>query len=223
MSPQPNMRVRLIKDDEKPMLVDPAAVGCGFLLFPKEMAKILQEAHVHQALQTNKTELWAAVRRHNPSIPVHLMTTNKEVEPGDAVIALNHLGRYPGYTIALDPMQLSPDGGKTVITIYAGLNWKSNSACGPQEVIVAGPQKLLPGKPASAVDSEQPSESKQPWSRLFRRNMSMLGTLSAMLGLIALVVGSLHDGAWKPERPIGLVLLFGGLWLLAKVGSHSKD
>ncbi|HXY78918.1 MAG TPA: YIP1 family protein [Candidatus Acidoferrales bacterium] len=151
MSTQSEIDVRLIGDDEKPLFVDPTTVGCGFLLFPKEMARVLQEAHVHQALQTNKTELWTAVRRHNPSVPVHLITATKDLAPGDAVAALNHVGKYPGYTIALDTMQMSPDGGKTFVQVYAGLSWKPISAGGRQEVFVAGPQKLLPGKPAPSL------------------------------------------------------------------------
>ncbi|HYL82832.1 MAG TPA: hypothetical protein VE263_01255 [Candidatus Angelobacter sp.] len=88
------------------------------------------------------------------------MTTNQDVNPGDAVAALNHLGKYPSYTIAIDPMKLSPDGGKTFVTIYAGLNWKPTSAGDRQEVIVAGPQKLLPGK--------QRSSSEKKWWELWK-------------------------------------------------------
>jgi hypothetical protein len=155
MSTKSQPAVRQIGDNEKPLMVDATSVGCGFLLFPKTMAGILQESHVHEALQTNKTKLWEAVRRHNSRIPVYLMTTNQEIGPGDAVVALDQVGKYPGYSIALDPMQMSPDGGRTFVTIYVGFNWKSSN----QEVIVAGPQKILPGKPEFS--------GKKKWWRLW--------------------------------------------------------
>jgi hypothetical protein len=59
------------------------------------------------------------------------------------VVALNKIGAYQGYSIAVDNMQLSPDEGKTFVAIYVGFNWKSSQ----QEVLVAGPQKILPAHP----------------------------------------------------------------------------
>jgi multiple sugar transport system permease protein len=131
---------RFVGDHEAPLLVDPAAVGCGFLLFPKEMAGAVQSSRVHEALQTNQTKFWTAVRRHNPAVPIHLMPADQNVRPGDAVTALDKLGKYRGYSIAVDKMQMSLDGGNTQVTFYVGFAWRSSR----KELIVAGPQQILP-------------------------------------------------------------------------------
>jgi hypothetical protein len=133
---------RLVGDDEEPVLVNPAVVRCGFMLFPKEMARKLKPGHIHEALLTNKTELWTAVRFLQPSMPVHLISTNRDISPADAVIALNADRIYRRCSIALDPMSMSPDGGRTFVTVYVGFAWTTS----PRELIVAGPQKILPGK-----------------------------------------------------------------------------
>jgi len=146
MSTGNQINVRLLEDDADPIVVDPATVGCGFLLFPSSMARIVTESLVHQALETNKTALWAAVRRQNAAIPVHMMTSSHPISPSDAVVALERIGKYQGHSVALDTMQLSPDGGRTLVTIYVGFSYKSDS----REVIVAGPQKILPGRAATA-------------------------------------------------------------------------
>jgi hypothetical protein len=135
--------IRQISDAGDPMLVDPATVGCGFLLFPVQMSKVLQEDHVNQALETNKPKLWAEVRRLNPNIPTHLMTSNQDIGPADAVAAIEKMGRYPGHSVALDCMQLSPDGGRTLVNIYVGFSYRIDC----QEIVVAGPHMILPGKP----------------------------------------------------------------------------
>jgi hypothetical protein len=140
MNTKSSPKIRQIKDTDKAMLLDPTIIGCGFLLFPMALSKVLEESHIHQALQTNKTALWHAVVQNNPAIPVHLITTNQNVNPSDAIVALDRIGKYPGYSVALDPMQISIDGGLTMITIYVGFNWKSTN----QEIIVAGPQMILP-------------------------------------------------------------------------------
>jgi hypothetical protein len=222
-----DIKIRQIGETEQALYVDPAAVGCGFLLFPKEMAKMVRIEDVDVALNTNKTELWAAVRAHNPSIPLHLMSSNVEISPRDAVTALNSLGRYAGYNIALDPMMLSPDGGKTFVTVYAGFNWRSSSASGSQEVIVAPPQKILPiglkvTRPGQA--SSLPGAVDFP-PGLFETTCRVLG-VSWAIGLLLLVVfkaGSNLAGAMGlPEAArmgfgavsSGLVAVFRGkrLW-----------
>jgi len=137
---EPAIQPRLVGDHEAPLLVDPAAVGCGFLLFPKEMAEAVQSGRVHEALQTNQTKFWTAVRRHNPAVPIHLMPADQNVRPGDAITALDELGKYRGYSIAVDKMQMSLDGGNTRVTFYVGFAWRSSR----QELIVAGPQQILP-------------------------------------------------------------------------------
>ena len=136
-----NNKVRQITEDEKPLFINPSHVGCGFLLFPNQLANLIQERHVHQTIQTNQSEFWSAVRLQNPYIPVHLMTTmDNEINPGDAIIALNELGKYPSYSIVLAPMQISADGGRTLTMIYSGFNWKTVE----QEVIISAPQKISP-------------------------------------------------------------------------------
>jgi hypothetical protein len=163
MSTSNQYNVRLLEDDADPIVVDPATVGCGFLLFPSSMNRIVTESLVHQALETNKTALWAAVRREKAAIPVHMITSSSAISPSDAAIALESIGRYPDHSIALDTMQLSPDGGRTLVTIYVGFSYKSDY----REVIVAGPQKILPGRTQPKVqlagaESVKTTPERQP-------------------------------------------------------------
>jgi len=132
--------IRQIKENDRPMYIDPNSVGCGFLLFPVEMSKVLKNASIHDALMTNQTDLWVAVRRYNPSIPAYPFMSNHDVEAQDAVSALKQMGEFPGYSIAISPMKLSPDGGRTFVRIFVGFNWKSVK----QEIYVTIDQKILP-------------------------------------------------------------------------------
>jgi hypothetical protein len=166
--------VRQIPEGGDPMVVDPATVGCGFLLFPKQMSEIIKESHVHQALWQNKAELWAAVRRVKPNLPVALMTTSRDVSPSDAVSALDQTGRASGHSIALDIMKMSPDGGRTLVDIYVGFTYEADVP----EVVVAGPQMIRPGKPrprqaTAGLASQAASENAgakptRPWWAFWR-------------------------------------------------------
>jgi hypothetical protein len=40
----------------------------------------------------------------------------------------------------MDTMQLSPDGGRTLVVIYVGFTWNVPK----QEIIIAAPQMILP-------------------------------------------------------------------------------
>ena len=135
-----SLNTQIIHEDGKPIYVDPTSIDSGFLLFPRQMSKILNEALVHQALLTNKSQLWAAVQRVNPSVPIHLVTTNQNIDPKDAILALRSVGKYDGHNIGLDNMQMSPDGGRTLVKIYVGFTWRSSE----QIVYVAAPQMILP-------------------------------------------------------------------------------
>lgn len=132
--------IRQIKENDRPLYIDPKSVGCGFLLFPVEMSKVLKNANIHDALMTNQTDLWAAVRRYNPSIPAYPFMSNHDVEPQDAISTLKQIGEIPGYSIAISPMKLSPNGGRTFVRVFVGFNWKSVK----QEIFVTIDQKILP-------------------------------------------------------------------------------
>ncbi len=85
-----------------------------------------------------------------------MTTYNSDIEPSDAIIALNKFGDYPNYSIALDIMQISIDGGKTLIDIWVGFNWKSNK----QDVVIACPHKILSGKQVQNSTYEKKSNIK---------------------------------------------------------------
>ncbi len=136
---------------DAPLRVDPSSVACGFVLFPKEMSGILQELHIHEALLTNKTDLWTAVRRAKPSLPVYLMTTNQTICPTDAIAAIEAVGKYPDHSIAFDVMKMSPNGGRTLVDIYVGFAYQWQ----PREIVVAGPQMILPGQRQRSNSGEQ--------------------------------------------------------------------
>ena len=194
MSTKLQPAVRQIGDNEKPLMVDATSVGCGFLLFPKKMAGILQESHVHEALQTNKTKLWEAVRRHNPRIPVYLMTTNQEIGPGDAVVALDRVGKYPDYSIALDPMQMSPDGGRNLRNDLCRLQLEiepPRSDCRRPAEDMAWKVSVLRNEKVVAIldiDSEPSAENQTYrrtvmsfWKKLFgdKKNLASFAQLTA--------------------------------------------
>ena len=132
-------QVQQIETDDTPRYVDPASVTCGFICFPNQMSKLVTEELGHQALQTNKTELWNQVTRVK-SVPMHLVTSNQDIGPRDALVALDKLGKYDGQSVGMDNMQLSPDGGRTLVIIYIGFTYKSPK----QEFLLAAPQMILP-------------------------------------------------------------------------------
>jgi hypothetical protein len=134
-------QIQRIEGDDAPAYVDPSLVTCGFICFPSQMSKLVTEELGHQALQTNKTELWKQVRREK-SVPMHLIMSNRDHGPGDALAGLDSLGKYEGQSIGMDNMQLSPDGGRTLVTIYVGFTYKSSE----QKFLLAAPQMILPTK-----------------------------------------------------------------------------
>ncbi|MGD0229610.1 MAG: hypothetical protein ABSC19_04520 [Syntrophorhabdales bacterium] len=87
-----NMAGRVRQVETQPEYVDPAAVSCGFICFPVSMSKLTSEQLAVQALQTNKTELWKRVMRIKPSLPMHLITSNRDTGPMDVLMALDKLG-----------------------------------------------------------------------------------------------------------------------------------
>jgi len=132
-------QIQRVEANDTPKYVDPASVTCGFICFPNQMSKLVTEELGNQALQTNKTELWKQVMRVK-SVPMHLITSNRDTGPGDALVALDKLGKYEGQSIGMDNMQLSPDGGRTLVIIYIGFTYKSPK----QEFLLAAPQMILP-------------------------------------------------------------------------------
>jgi hypothetical protein len=140
--------ILMIPSKAKPLHIDAASVGCGFVLFPKEAANVFQEDRiVHTALETNKTQLWRDVKRYNPDIPIHRMlaSVNHALDFPSALAyalkALDKVGSYPGYSIAMDIMAVS-GSEKTPVEVYVGFNWKSSR----QKLVGAAPQKILPEK-----------------------------------------------------------------------------
>ncbi|MGC9953677.1 MAG: hypothetical protein ABSD21_05325 [Rhizomicrobium sp.] len=135
-------RLQRVEAGDKPIYVDPAKIDCGFLLFPKQLRGLIDVALAHEALLTNKTELWRAVKRINPSVSIYLITTNENIDPKDAILAIDNFGKYDGHSIGMDIMQLSPDGGHTLVKIYVGFTWLSSD----QKIYLAAPQMILPKK-----------------------------------------------------------------------------
>jgi len=146
-------KIREIKDEEAPFLVNPGSVCCGFLLIPKQMAGLLTNNHINQALQQNKPQLWAAVIQSNPSIPLLMITTDKDINAADAVSALEASDKYKDYSIALDIMRISPDRGRTLFDVYVGFTFKA----AVKEVVIAGKDKILPREYLSNADQEKKS------------------------------------------------------------------
>lgn len=144
-------KIREIKEDEAPFLVNPESVCCGFLLIPKQMTGLLTNNHINQALQQNKPHLWAAVIQSNPSIPLLLITTEKDIDAADAVSALEANDKYKDHSIALDIMRISPDGGRTLLDVYVGFTFKT----AVKEVVIAGKDKILPREYLSNADQEK--------------------------------------------------------------------
>jgi hypothetical protein len=165
MRPQDVPNIRELKEMDSPVIIDPTTVGCGFLLFPKEMSKTLNNVNIHEALQTNQSDFWAAVRRYNPSIPAYPLMSYHDVDPADAIGALNQMEKYPGYSIAISPMGVSPDGGKTFTRIFVGFNWKTMK----QEIIVTIDQKILPGKPMKETSKpKMKNPEKKMWWQFWK-------------------------------------------------------
>jgi hypothetical protein len=140
MSTDQVRKIREIKDDEAPYLVNPGSISCGFLLIPKQMAGILTHNHINQALQQNKPRLWEDLLRYYPAIPLLLMTTDHDINAADAVTAVESSDKYKDHSIALDVMRVSPDGGKTLFDTYVGFTFKS----AVKEVVIAGKDKIIP-------------------------------------------------------------------------------
>jgi hypothetical protein len=134
-------QIQRIEVNDAPAYVDPSSVTCGFICFPSQMSKLVNEELGHQALQTNKTELWKQVMR-TKSVPMHLIMSNRDHGPGDALVGLDSLGKYEGQSVGMDNMQLSPDGGRTLVIIYIGFTYKSPE----QKFLLAAPQMILPRK-----------------------------------------------------------------------------
>ena len=156
MNINPARNVREIKDDGAPYMVNPQSVCCGFLLVPIQMAEILTKDHVNQALRQNKPQFWTAVLKNNPAIPLLLITTGQDIDVTDAVVALEGSDKYKDDSIALDIMKISPDGGKTLLSIYVGFTYKSDI----REVVVAGKDKILPREDRSDANTVQGIRSK---------------------------------------------------------------
>jgi hypothetical protein len=138
----------IVGPSERPLLVDPTSVGCGFVLIANKYLPFFEDpSRAHKALETNKTKLWEAVRRHEPDKKVLFLVSNQHIPDlvnalAYAFKALDGSGKYPGYSMTIDSMAISPDGGRTLVEFYVGLNWKSSR----RELVLAGPQGILPGK-----------------------------------------------------------------------------
>ncbi|MEI6140567.1 MAG: hypothetical protein WCP85_14965 [Mariniphaga sp.] len=151
----PKITTRIIQDSEEPLLIDPKTVGCGFLLFSDKYSNTLQVDHINLCLDGYFTATWNAVKQYNPKTPVYLLAINEtDPNPGLALLALNQSGKYPGYSIAINQVEISLDGDRTLMKIYVGFNWKSNV----QEIVISGPQMILPAKSVTKTKSAKASK-----------------------------------------------------------------
>ena len=124
--------------DEEPLLqVNPAAVECGFMMYPKVLVDVIHsgEFSPHQALEMNQPRFWPMVRRRNPQILIHLMCAVPTVEMSGIMRApRENRGFLDGYSIAIGcETKISLDGGATTEELLVGFCWKSQK---PEIIII---------------------------------------------------------------------------------------
>lgn len=134
--------IRSMSDEEPPLQIDPVAIECGYLAYPQSLHDLIQSGQFnpHDALETNQSDFWPIVRRHDPQMLVHLMMAMPKVEVDGLEPALREVGFFDGYSIAVGDMKFSLDGGATMQQLFVGFCWKSPTP----EIILLRPNGVVP-------------------------------------------------------------------------------
>ena len=134
---------RMLSDNDPPLKVEPTAVECGFMMYPKVLGDLIEsgEFNPHEALETSQPRFWPKVRRRNQNILLHLLLALPAVDMEGLGPALQKVGYFDGYNIAVSgETKFSLDGGATTQQLYVGFCWKSQTP----EIIVIGPDTVVP-------------------------------------------------------------------------------
>ncbi len=137
----PSHPIHAMTDDEPSMAIDPRSVTCGFMMFPVALGNPPLPV-VHQALETNQSKLWPAVRRNNDSIKIHLLAATGDLDVRAIPKALDAVGELRGRTVVVGQMNLGPPGGsaKAGFEIYVGFCFADDDS----RIIVAKSNRVVP-------------------------------------------------------------------------------
>jgi hypothetical protein len=114
---------KYVKDNEAPLEIDPKMIEYGYMMYPVDMGEISSEM-VHQALDTNQSKIWPAVRKINPRIPIYLLKTVGDIDVFAIPPSLKKLNKLDGHSLIIGEIKIK--AGANFIRMIVGFAWKSD-------------------------------------------------------------------------------------------------
>lgn len=114
---------KYVEDNAAPLEIDPKIIEYGYMMYPVALGELSSEI-AHQALDSNQSKIWPAVRNLNPRIPIYLLRTVGDIDVKGIAPSLKELNKLDGRSLIIGEIKMQ--AGASFVRMLVGFAWKSD-------------------------------------------------------------------------------------------------